>query len=539
MTRLARVVVVMWCAAAAPHAAHQLPPRDVGPAAAAIATASIAGRVTAADGKTPIRGAEIVVRGGNAQPNSRPWTAVTDEEGAYEITGLAAGTYTVTASKTAFVSLAYGQTRPQQPGRSIQLATGEATRSVDIALPRGGVIVVRVADLYGDPAAGYQVQAYQPAFSSGKRTLTPVTQEAGRLYATDDRGEIRLAGLPPGEYIVDADPPGPSSTLAHARGRDPQTFYPGTVSEADAQTVFVGLGEEVAVSFQMAGARNARISGVVQGSGRATGIRMMRRSIGGNTMDSITPASDGTFSAANLTPGDYTLVARGEKEAGSISVMVSGEDIDGLVIQMHPAATVKGYFSFDGAKPPSGRWTQFRVGLADEGGFPRVSTISNDWTFEAGDLTGTGVLRLQQPPSDWFLRAVLLDGKDVTDTPLDFRAYDGKTIEVAITQRFAEVTGIVVDPAGRPVGDYVVVAFPDDRAQWTPHSRFILTARPDQNGRFTIRGLRAGGYFVRAVRYLAPGQERDPATLDRLRSGATALAVAEEQSQTLRLTVAP
>jgi hypothetical protein len=36
-----------------------------------------------------------------------------------------------------------------------------------------------------------------------------------------------------------------------------------------------------------------------------------------------------------------------------------------------------------------------------------------------------------------------------------------------------------------------------------------------------------------------PGQERDPATLARLRNGATALAVAEGQSQTLRLTVAP
>jgi len=539
MTRAAATLIVL-CATGAATGAQQLPPRDSSRPVTADASAGIGGVVTAADGGAPIRGAEIVLRGGTASPNARPPSTISDAEGRYEIRGLSPGSYTITASKTGYVALAYGQTRPRQQGRTIQLAASEIARNVDIALPRGAVIVVRVADLYGDPAPGYRVIAYQPAFTGGTRTLTPVGQGPGLMFSTDDRGEFRLSGLAPGEYIVGATPAGANATIANPRGRDPQTFYPGTVVEADAQPVFVGLGEEVSIAFQMAaGVRSARISGVIHGTARPTEVRMMRRSLGGNSLDSITPAPDGRFTAPNLTPGEYTLVARNEKESGSLTVQVAGEDQDGLLIDMRPAVTVKGHFSFDGAMPPSGRWTQFRVGLPNDLGLTTVSNISNNWTFEVSGLSGTGVLRLQQPPSDWFLKAVLVDGKDMTDTPTDFRAFEGKAVEVVITQRFAEVTGSVVDARDRAVGDYVAVVFPEDAAQWTTHSRFILSARPDQNGRFTIPGLGPGPYLVRAVAYLQPGQEREPATLERLRAGATRVALTEGQSETVSLTLTP
>ena len=161
-----------------------------------------------------------------------------------------------------------------------------------------------------------------------------------------------------------------------------------------------------------------------------------------------------------------------------------------------------------------------------------------DWTFEIPALTGSGVIR-GDLPRGWFLKSVRLDGRDVTDTVLDFEAYQGKQVEVVVTQTAAEIGGRVVDASGRAVTNYVAVAFAADPRQWAPLTRMIASARPDQDGRFTIRGLPPGAYLVAAVDYLPTGQERDPKTLERLRAGATAVTLKDAQAATVDLRLAP
>jgi hypothetical protein len=150
-------------------------------------------------------------------------------------------------------------------------------------------------------------------------------------------------------------------------------------------------------------------------------------------------------------------------------------------------------------------------------------------------LAGVGVLRLSRP-STWFLKAVLIEGEDVTDTPLDFAAaYEGKSVEIVLTQRVGEVAGTITDDRGQVMTDSSVVLFPEDAEQWTEFSRFIATARQDQHGRFALRGLPPGKYLIAALEYLEPGEERNPETLARLRAGATALSLAEGESRAISL----
>ena len=170
------------------------------------------------------------------------------------------------------------------------------------------------------------------------------------------------------------------------------------------------------------------------------------------------------------------------------------------------------------------------------GSIPPVNP--DDWTFN-GQLTGVGVLRLQQPAT-WFLKSVLLEGKDVTDTPLEFTtAFEGKSAEIVLTQRRSAVSGVVTDDRGQPTRDYVAVLFPEDEEQWTPFSRFIAVGRPDQQDRFSLTGLPPGRYLMQAVDYLEPGEERDPETFKRLRTGATSFSLSDGESRTVNLKVAP
>jgi len=319
------------------------------------------------------------------------------------------------------------------------------------------------------------------------------------------------------------------------------TFYPGVASEADAQPVTVGVGDEVFVTMQLTGSRTAKVSGEIVGGGRPT-LRMERRGIGGSMLSDVTLSPDGkSFTAAGLAPGEYVLTARSAKELGTIQFQLLGEDLSGLVLTMQPALTLRGRLTFDGGAPTNVAPSSMvlRPALLETRVLQPVAQIKNDFTFEIPEANGTGVLRLEQAPRGWFLKAVRVEGRDITDTDLDMASIAGKPIEVVLTQRTTDVSGRVRDRAGRAPAAYVVVFFPEDRRQWSAHSRGIIAARPDQTGGYTVRGLPDGRYLAAAVEYLPPGDERDPKALERLQGRATAIALRAGEPAMLDLTLAP
>jgi hypothetical protein len=515
----------------------QLPARDVPRQQTATpGTGAIAGIVRAADTGLPIRGVDIRLLGTGAP--GRVLGAFTGADGRYEFTGLPDGAYTLVASKVRYMTMTYGQTRPGEEGRTVQVSGGQRAGNVDFLLPTGAVIVLRVGNRYGDPAVGYEIELYQARVNAGQRGLARFA-DVGR-NVTDDRGEVRLSGLPPGEYYASAFLNLPPPLAASAEG-EVRTFYPGTPAEADAQPITVGLGEEVVHAFNAVVSRTSRISGSVIGGGRPD-LRLERRTPLGMTIVDIllSVASDGSFSRPNLYPGEYVLTARTATEMGTLTFPVGTEDVSGLVVTMRPVQPIRGRVTFDGAAPQGVAQTAFVVRPAlENNGIAYVAQYQKaDWTFEIPALSGSGVIRAELPRG-WFLKAVLLDGRNVTDTVLDFETYLGKTINVVVTQTASEIRGGAVDDAGRAVPNYVAVVFPEEQQRWTSLTRAIASARPDQQGRFSLRGLPPGRYLVAAVDYLQPGQERDPKTLERLRSRATAITLTEGATQTVTVPLIP
>ena len=51
---------------------------------------------------------------------------MTDDEGRYSFTGVGAGRYMLSASKTGHVPIIFGQARPGRPGTPIQLTDGQS-----------------------------------------------------------------------------------------------------------------------------------------------------------------------------------------------------------------------------------------------------------------------------------------------------------------------------------------------------------------------------------------------------------------------------
>src|SRR4029079_1884247 len=126
--------------------------------------------------------------------------AMTDAEGRYEFRDLPAGRFNLSVTKSGFVSMQYGQSRPFEPGRPIELTDAQVMDKADVALPRGSVLAGRVVDEAGEAVAEADVTAMRMQYQNGRRRLVP----SGRNASTNDLGQFRIYGLPPGEYYVSA-----------------------------------------------------------------------------------------------------------------------------------------------------------------------------------------------------------------------------------------------------------------------------------------------------------------------------------------------
>jgi hypothetical protein len=59
-----------------------------------------------------------------------------------------------------------------------------------------------------------------------------------------------------------------------------------------------------------------------------------------------------------------------------------------------------------------------------------------------------------------------------------------------------------------------MLVFPTDPTYWKAVSRRTQTTRPGTDGRFVVRGLPSGEYFIAALTDLAPSDTSDPQVLE-------------------------
>jgi hypothetical protein len=542
-----------------------MPPRDN--AQAPTGTSKISGRVVAADTGTAIRRAQISINSRDAQFNR---SVATDNDGRYELTGLPAGRYRLFVNKAGFVSLEYGQARPFEAGKPLDITTDQVMERIDFSLPRGSAITGRITDEFGDPITDAQVQALRYQYVNGERQLV----DAGRMAQTDDLGAYRIFGLMPGDYIIRASMrsnmmPGPRGAETEQTGY-PGTYYPGVADVGQAQTVTAVLGQEVSsIGFPLIPARLSRVSGTVVGSdgrplaGAMVMIRMrggpggpLRMNMGNIGGGQVSP--DGTFQLANVPPGEYVLevqerpqnarnlqdVTMAQLEFASMPLSVSGADVDNLAVMTTPGVTLSGRIAYQGQATPK-QTLQVIASAPGGAALPGMlvnararggGRVAEDGTFEIRGLAGPQVIRVQGIPAGWALKSITLNGADITDAPYDFRPGNNVAgLIITLTDRLSEVTGMVRDARGETLTDYVVVAFPEDTKLWGAQSRYVQTTRPNQNGTFSLKGLPAGRYLAAVVPALENGLQNDSAVLEQLRARAHGFSVAEGQTVNLNL----
>jgi protocatechuate 3,4-dioxygenase beta subunit len=511
------------------------------------ATAVIRGRVTDKESGAPI--ARAVVRLASRDAQGQLAVTSTDNDGRYELGGLAAGTYSgfVVAGQHRATHLT-GWLGAGSRGQ-IVLKAGEARTDVNIALARSLTMTVRVVDEWGEPLAGVRI--------SVKSADTGATQPSPFGRATDDRGRLRISQLEPGRYLVCAQPgtPGAGALDAPRRERFLATCYPSAASEVQAQPVRLDRDlDEVVIQMRLG--RTFRVSGtILDASGAPAQIPFASFTTfesNGSSGTTIAVGADGSFSVANVPPGDYAIDAtvggpdrpeqRQQHEVGFQPVVVDSSDIEGLVVSMARSVEVAGRFVFEetGAPLPkpqgSGLFVSARL-AGDElrgSGSSVTAHAGEDRTFLFRRMFGKRVFDVANIPRGWYVKSVRYAGRDIIDDAVELKAStDPSALEIVLSNRGATVTGRVTDERGDPVRGARVFLLPANAARVSQFPDYVTTSA---TGAFRAGPKRAGDYVLVAFGPSGP-LPGDPHRLALLAQAGERITLGDSEERTLDLTV--
>jgi uncharacterized protein (DUF2141 family) len=573
---------------------HAWQTRDGSTQRLAAGTAVLAGRVVAdAAEPSPQRRATVTLSGGQGRGSRE---TLTDDQGRFTFAGLPAGSYALSASKTAWLTTYYGSRHPGVRSLSpapLTLADGEQFTSLELKLLHGSAITGVVLDQSGRPA-DVQVEALQfHTTSSGRRLVS--ANYAGN--GTDDRGVYRLYELAPGSYVIKARRTsfgeGPlyemtpdvlqsaqkamSAAFAPAapadRGRAVkynEIYYPGTADPTAAAIVQVGANEEKSgVDFVMQLVPTARIAGrVLSPDGQplqSPQIQLVSAAPPVEGEDAIEASMvvsterDGSFVAPAVATGQYIINARAEDPSvnvtpaspmrtwlwGAQDITLGEQNLEGITVRLQPGLSVTGRVTAPAGTDVTTSMVLIRPAIGEVMAAPGRGTVAADGAFTVAGLAPgkyqVAVTSAVAPQNSRAMKVASASsgGHDVADLPMEIRPGQGVSdLAIKVVDQLAEISGTLRDKSDNPAAGYVVAVFSADRAYWRSKSRRMPPpTQTSRDGRFRFTDLPAGTYFIITAADLDPDTLQDPAVLEQLGARAQRITLAEGEKQTVDLTI--
>jgi protocatechuate 3,4-dioxygenase beta subunit len=513
-------------------------------------TATIRGRVVAADSGEPLRNARVALAGTGSIP-----PAFTSSDGRFVFAGLTDGRYTLSARKAGYVATAFGQRQFDQPPVPIDVDATTRIQDVEIRMARSATIAGRITDEFGEPIELATVVASRlvrrDAFTIARTVATAVT---------DDLGEYRLGGLPSGTYVVAAtsakrgspvliptnpdQPPGPGQTRA---------YYPGVPARVQAQAIVVAAAEEHGgADFAITPARLPTLSiSFTDLKGEPVNAVALLAYVGPYLVPAQAPIVPlmGPDAAPTLEPGDWSIFARAPGGFAGIARVSLGANDTSVTIRLGKGGQVSGRVVTENGPLPAD--TPFIVEATTDLSSPigfvaplsggASARVDGSAPFELTELVGPRQLRARPATAGrWFVSAVVYQGRNIVDEPVDFRGGETLTdVQIVVSDQGGSVKGSAVGADGNPLRDYFVAVVPAEAGSLARLRRLARAARSNQKGEFTIENVPPGRYLAAAIEDIGDMDRPTLEFAEQLRARATPFSVAAREAVTVTLKLAP
>jgi hypothetical protein len=487
---------------------------------------NIAGSVVTLAGGEPLGKTKITLR--SVTDGTHSISTITDSGGHFELKLLDPGGYKLRVSRVGFVTYEYGQRKPGGPGATLTLRSGQEINDLVFRLIPAGVIAGRILDEDGEPLPSVEVSALREVYSEGKRRLSSIA-----TVDTNDLGEYRLFGLPPGRYLVSAlslqwnrfgdnsgEPGDPVDASSQGYAR---MYYPGTPDAGKANTIVVASGAEIpSIEMLMRQFPVYRIRGhifnqITHRPGVGTSVLLVPKTAGhdwefGNQQATIEKA-DGSFEITEILPGSYVLIScwfdEGRVYATSTAVEVGNADVEGIGVAISAGTNIKGRVIWDG-RPALEKDELTVTPTPEDAPFIAPGTrVSQDNSFtlkEVGD--GRYNVDVSGQSKDCYIKDVAYEGSSVLENGFTVTRGSPAVLEITISSHGARVQGTVSGQDGLPAPGVWVVLVPDG----THISRRRLNKHQttDQYGHFDLRGIAPGDYKLFSWDEVENGAWEDP-----------------------------
>jgi hypothetical protein len=492
-------------------------------------TGIVEGRVVSTAGGEGVRKARVVLRSAMA------YVATTDSTGAFRIVGVVPGSYVASADRENWFS--------EQPS-GFRMGPGQRVSDIVLRLTPTGVIAGRVLDADGDPVSKTVVEAVRLTYVRGRKAPAPANS-----ITTNDRGEYRLFGLRPGSYYVRASTrslPGAPSYLQLGNSVAPMSmlfpgsalsYYPSGNSIATATELDLPPGGEI-------GSLDIRISppascGLVVRmalppvGGQRPSVSLAIQRAGADAAVFPVTVSGDTFRAMSLTPGRYVATAQvpdpqtpGRRLYWQQAVEIADQDVE-ITAVFRPALDVSG--GLEGAPVKVSRVELVPAEGALQQAGP-VVPVAGAFTFR--NVVPDVYLLYVTIPEGGYVKAVHLGDRQLESERIDFAQASGR-LRVVLGDDGGELSGLVVDAAGRPVPEAPIALAPL-RADWPD---LLKTALADGNGNFRLADIAPGEYRLFAWTATPPGAPESPEFRAPFEAKAQPVRVAANSEQRFTVTV--
>lgn len=560
--RLTLVIFFVICAVVA----TAQKPKD--PQKPDIPTYVVRGRVVYENDR-PVRRAQIYLGQLPDRRGGPDLTTATDREGRFVLANVPAGSYFAFVNAPGIITplafMTFGENGPTEtPDLRIireyctEVVVNSSDVEVTIRARRGGAISGKITYPDGDPAVNADIAVIRRANNQSNRVLTGFNASALLALHTDDRGRFRVAGLPPGEYIVSASEKNtaPHNKVNRGYGLDGLfgsgdalvvTYYGGTTNISEAAKLQVETQSEINdIDITLPDLTPHLIQGSVIAKldriplpGTTIAIRMKDQA---DWLDrgarQITTNEQGQWQIEDVPDGNYILrisppsdipipgatpvvmptTEDTESYRGTVqfptrkfvptdtAVSVSGGDVVVEPIALAEGASISGSIELPG-ELKEGPGMYFQLVWQYEG---ELQTGTRNSTSVYGDSFSIEGLRegkvylsaifspygvRDEQFAKYYVKSITLNGADITDKPIALK--EGQTVKgvrIVIAEGRGSVTVKLVNAEGKPATWLRAALVPVDQSRWL-FGNEIIERTTDSQGEVLFTAA-PGDYLV-------------------------------------------